>query len=53
MNKTLIALAVAAASISSVNAAEVYSDETSSLAVGGRFEARGCNWLTTMQATRK
>ena len=41
MNKTLIALAVAAASISSVNAAEVYSDETSSLAVGGRFEARG------------
>lgn len=41
MNKKLIALAVAAASISSVaNAAEVYSDETSSLAVGGRFEAR-------------
>ncbi|GAL06021.1 outer membrane protein OmpU [Photobacterium aphoticum] len=42
MNKKLIALAVAAASISSLaNAAEVYSDETSSLAVGGRFEARG------------
>lgn len=42
MNKKLIALAVAAASISSVaTAAEVYSDETSSLAVGGRFEARG------------
>ena len=41
MNKKLIALAVAAASISSVaTAAEVYSDETSSLAVGGRFEAR-------------
>ena len=41
MNKKLIALAVAAASISSVaNAAEVYSDETSSLAVGGRLEAR-------------
>lgn len=42
MNKTLIALTVAAASISSVaTAAEVYSDETSSLAIGGRFEARG------------
>lgn len=41
MNKKLIALAVAAASISSVaTAAEVYSDEASSLAVGGRFEAR-------------
>jgi len=41
MNKNLIALAVAAASISSVaTAAEVYSDEVSSLAVGGRFEAR-------------
>ena len=41
MNKKLIALAVAAASISSVaTAAEVYSDETSSLAVGGRLEAR-------------
>ncbi|AJR09834.1 porin [Photobacterium gaetbulicola] len=40
MNKTLIALAVSAASITSVNAAEVYSDATSSLAVGGRFEAR-------------
>ncbi|MCQ1058151.1 porin [Photobacterium sp. ZSDE20] len=41
MNKKLIALAVAAASISSVaTAAEVYSDETSSLAIGGRFEAR-------------
>ena len=42
MNKKMIALAVAAASLSSLaNAAEVYSDETSSLAVGGRFEARG------------
>ncbi|EAS42918.1 porin [Photobacterium profundum] len=41
MNKKLIALAVAAASISSVaTAAEVFSDETSSLAIGGRFEAR-------------
>ncbi|MGR5141340.1 porin [Photobacterium sp. DNB23_23_1] len=41
MNKKLIALAVAAASISSVaTAAEVYSDETSSLAIGGRIEAR-------------
>ncbi|UXI00822.1 porin [Photobacterium sp. TY1-4] len=41
MNKKMIALAVAAASLSTVtNAAEVYSDETSSLAVGGRFEAR-------------
>ncbi|MCG7586649.1 porin [Photobacterium sp. OFAV2-7] len=41
MNKKLIALAVAAASISgAATAAEVYSDETSSLAVGGRFEAR-------------
>ena len=41
MNKKLIALAVAAASISSVaSAAEVYSDETASLAIGGRFEAR-------------
>ncbi|ELR66176.1 Outer membrane protein OmpU [Photobacterium marinum] len=41
MNKNLIALAVAAATISSAaTAAEVYSDEASSLAVGGRFEAR-------------
>ncbi|WP_299018870.1 porin [uncultured Photobacterium sp.] len=41
MNKNLIALAVAAASISgAATAAEVYSDEASSLAVGGRFEAR-------------
>lgn len=42
MNKNLIALAVAAATLSgAATAAEVYSDETSSLAVGGRFEARG------------
>ncbi|KMV31157.1 porin [Photobacterium swingsii] len=42
MNKNLIALAVAAATLSgAVQAAEVYSDETSSLAIGGRIEARG------------
>ncbi|MGR5127191.1 porin [Photobacterium swingsii] len=41
MNKNLIALAVAAATLSgAVQAAEVYSDETSSLAIGGRIEAR-------------
>ncbi|MDX1303288.1 porin [Photobacterium sp.] len=41
MNKNLIALAVAAATLSgAATAAEVYSDETSSLAIGGRFEAR-------------
>ncbi|MGF1725935.1 porin [Photobacterium nomapromontoriensis] len=39
MNKKLIALAVAAASLSSVaNAAEVYSDNTSSVDVTGRIE---------------
>ncbi|MDO6543300.1 porin [Photobacterium sanguinicancri] len=41
MNKNLIALAVAAATLSgAAQAAEVYSDETSSLAIGGRIEAR-------------
>ncbi|OAN14179.1 hypothetical protein A3K86_11380 [Photobacterium jeanii] len=41
MNKNLIALAVAAATLSgAAQAAEVYSDETSSLAIGGRVEAR-------------
>ncbi|MGF1757851.1 porin [Photobacterium sagamiensis] len=41
MNKNLIALAVAAATLSgAATAAEVYSDETSSLAIGGRIEAR-------------
>ena len=42
MNKNLIALAVAATTLSgAATAAEVYADETSSLAIGGRFEARG------------
>ena len=41
MNKHLIALAVAAATLSgAASAAQVYSDDTSSLAVGGRVEAR-------------
>ncbi|MFV0576243.1 MAG: porin [Vibrio sp.] len=42
MKKTLIALAVAAASMATVaNAATVYQDDTSSLDVGGRVEVRG------------
>ena len=41
MNKKLIALAVAAvATTGSVNAAEIYNDDSSSLAIGGRAEAR-------------
>ena len=41
MNKNLIALAVAAATFSgAASAATVYSDDTSSLAIGGRVEAR-------------
>ena len=41
MNKNLIALAVAAATFSgAASAATVYSDDTSSLAIGGRIEAR-------------
>ncbi|EAR57122.1 ompL_phopr porin-like protein L precursor [Photobacterium sp. SKA34] len=41
MNKHLIALAVTAATLSgAASAAQVYSDDTSSLAVGGRVEAR-------------
>ncbi|WP_087023931.1 porin [Thaumasiovibrio subtropicus] len=44
MNKKLIALAVAAASFSGVaSAAEVFSNDTSSLAIGGRAEARLAN----------
>jgi outer membrane protein OmpU len=42
MNKNLIALAVAAATFSgAASAATVYSDDTSSLAIGGRIEATG------------
>ena len=42
MNKHLIALAVAAATLSgAASAAQVYSDDTSSLAIGGRIEATG------------
>ncbi|MCG3863876.1 MULTISPECIES: porin [unclassified Photobacterium] len=42
MNKHLIALAVAAATLSgAASAATVYSDDTSSLSVGGRIEATG------------
>ncbi|WP_318523001.1 porin [Photobacterium leiognathi] len=42
MNKHLIALAVAAATLSgAASAAQVYSDDSSSLAIGGRVEARG------------
>ncbi|WP_419206054.1 porin [Photobacterium leiognathi] len=41
MNKHLIALAVAAATLSgAASAAQVYSDDSSSLAIGGRVEAR-------------
>ena len=41
MNKNILALAVAAAAFSgAVSAAQVYSDDTSSLAIGGRVEAR-------------
>lgn len=41
MNKHLIALAVTAATLSgAASAAQVYSDDTSSLAIGGRVEAR-------------
>ncbi|HIF9105560.1 TPA: porin [Photobacterium damselae] len=41
MNKNILALAVAAAAFSgAVSAAQVYSDDTSSLAIGGRMEAR-------------
>ncbi|KJF81475.1 porin [Photobacterium angustum] len=42
MNKHLIALAVTAATLSgAASAAQVYSDDTSSLAIGGRIEATG------------
>ncbi|MCG3884756.1 porin [Photobacterium leiognathi] len=42
MNKHLIALAVAAATLSgAASAAQVYSDDTSSLSIGGRVEAIG------------
>ncbi|EOD78421.1 Outer membrane protein OmpU [Grimontia indica] len=40
MNKKLIALAVAAVASTSVSAAEVFNDGTSSMAIGGRIEAR-------------
>lgn len=40
MNKKLIALAVAAVASTSVSAAEIFNDGTSSLAIGGRAEAR-------------
>ncbi|MEZ8143737.1 porin [Enterovibrio sp. FF113] len=40
MNKKLIALAVAAVASTSVSAAEVFNDGTSSLSIGGRIEAR-------------
>ncbi|WP_028023833.1 porin [Enterovibrio calviensis] len=40
MNKTFIALAVAALASTSVSAAEVFNDGTSSMAIGGRAEAR-------------
>ncbi|ENX3946663.1 porin [Photobacterium damselae] len=41
MNKNILALAVAATAFSgAVSAAQVYSDDTSSLAIGGRMEAR-------------
>ncbi|USH01975.1 porin [Grimontia kaedaensis] len=40
MNKKLIALAVAAVASTSVSAAEVFNDGTSSMAIGGRAEAR-------------
>ncbi len=40
MNKKLIALAVAAVASTSVSAAEIFNDGTSSLSIGGRAEAR-------------
>lgn len=40
MNKKLIALAVAAVASTSVSAAEIFNDGTSTLAIGGRAEAR-------------
>ncbi|NGN99451.1 porin [Grimontia sp. S25] len=40
MNKKLIALAVAAVASTSVSAAEIFNDGTSSMAIGGRAEAR-------------
>ncbi|MBE1277534.1 porin [Enterovibrio baiacu] len=40
MNKTFIALAVAALASTSVSAAEIFNDGTSSMAIGGRAEAR-------------
>ncbi|KJF99009.1 porin [Photobacterium leiognathi] len=51
MNKHLIALAVAAATLSgAASAAQVYSDDSSSLAIGGRVEARA---LLSDQAQNK
>ncbi|WP_305818443.1 porin [Photobacterium leiognathi] len=51
MNKHLIALAVAAATLSgAASAAQVYSDDSSSLAIGGRVEARA---LLSDQAKNK
>lgn len=42
MNKNILALAVAAAAFSgAVSAAQVYSDDASTLNIGGRIEARG------------
>ncbi|WP_325893801.1 porin [Grimontia sp. NTOU-MAR1] len=40
MNKKLIALAVAAVASTSVSAAEIFNDGNSSMAIGGRAEAR-------------
>ncbi|MEC6832233.1 porin [Photobacterium toruni] len=54
MNKNLIALAIAAATFSgAVSAATVYSDDTSSLAIGGRVEARAQGLNGNIQDTSR
>ncbi|WP_256383222.1 porin [Photobacterium toruni] len=54
MNKNLIALAIAAATFSgAVSAATVYSDDTSSLAIGGRVEARALGLNGNIQDTSR
>ncbi|KJG14421.1 porin [Photobacterium sp. NCIMB 13483] len=54
MNKNLIALAVAAATFSgAASAATVYSDDTSSLAIGGRVEARAQGLNGNIQDTSR
>ncbi|WIH26706.1 porin [Photobacterium damselae] len=54
MNKNILALAVAAAAFSgAVSAAQVYSDDTSSLAIGGRVEARAQGLNGNIQDTSR